>query len=623
MGVTTIFDFSTPSNYALTNIGVSGAIASLLRNQVSAPISVTSNFGTTSDYTYDNTKIQIAANQANLLDIGPTGGCTFFGSFASSVNADFSSGVGTGTLVGGATITGGYLNVNGAGKAATWASAGNVTPLVQTGCVRFIYNPKYNNHPGANQFLYISNVSGGTVNCVQIVHLGSGNVSAIAYDNAGTAILTCTFLWNAVSGTDFEWEFDFDLTGGHAYLFLNGALVASAVGTGTRSGSANAFGVGTNQGGGTGTTQFAMKNLAVFPTMQHTSGFASPVANPVQHIYNTASPTIGFTTQAVSDVFLNKVTNVTATIVASGGDSITFTASVNGGSTFIWWNGVAWATSSGVAQSNSLATFVANLATLPLVTTFELQAFLTSGAGTTTPVLSNVVVTYNDFIYVSGTIQSNSGFTAEEVVTFAAVLSQSGADTVTFGLVVNGQLMYWTGSAWANSNGTFAQTNAFAVINTNAPTLLTVNSTVKVFALLVSGSGTTTPSLTSMTVQYNFGELEPTAPPTCIVTGFIRDIQGNPVVAATVAFFLVNSQANAYCEGSSHVLLQSTVSTVTDANGYFEQPVLVSSFEGSNTSIQVTITKGAQKQTVGPTGQPLTLIVPNQQSVDITTLLTA
>lgn len=622
MGVTTIFDFSTPSNYTFSNVGVSALAAKLLRNQVSAPLTKTSNFGTTSDYTYDNTKIQIAANQANLLDGGPTGGCTFFASMAVSANADFSGASGTATLIGGAAISGGYLNINGNGKAATYVGGANDT-AIQTGCARFTIQPQYSGTPGDSQIFYGSDVSGTSQDLVQVLHKVDGNLSASVRDSSGSVISTILVPWNPTSGTVYEIEYNFDITVGHQYLFVNGVLIGSDTSTGSRNGSTSIIAVGLDFLNIAHNSQFLIKNLALFPSIQHTTGFTSPVALPTLHTYATTSPSIKFNGQSISDAELNAITNITASITASGSDTVTWSVSVNGAGSFLWWTGAVWATSSGVAQSNPLATIVANLATLPLATQFELQAFITSAIGTTTPTLANVVVTYNDLLYGTGTIQSNSGFTAQQIATFIASLSISGGDTVTFALSVNGVLMYWNGSAWTTSDGSFAKTNTAAIVNTNAPTLLTVNSTVKVFALLVSASGGTTPSLTSMTVSYNFGEIEPASPPTCIVTGFIRDILGNPVSGVSILFQLLNKNTNGYMEGSGHVLWQSQVTATTDANGYFEQAVLVSNFEGVNTMVQVSITQGQISQTVDGNKNKLVLIVPNQQSVDITTLLAA
>ena len=65
---------------------------------------------------------------------------------------------------------------------------------------------------------------------------------------------------------------------------------------------------------------------------------------------------------------------------------------------------------------------------------------------------------------------------------------------------VDGQDRYFTAGAWANSDGTYAQSNTAAEINTNATALISTSSTLKIDALLNTTDDQVTPTLVSVTL---------------------------------------------------------------------------------------------------------------------------
>lgn len=610
---TTLFDFSNPSNYTLSNISIASAIASIAAN---TPLTKTSNFGTPADYTYNASLIQVASNQATLSDQGPSNGCTFFASMASTANADFSSGSPTATLAGAATVAGGFLKLVGAGATAKWPGALN-QPIVQSGTLRFIVQPQYSGAPATHQILHTSNVAGAVTNLIQIYHAAGTGVLHLIVNSTVSTIFDASAAWSPVSGTSYEIEADIDVTGGTSRLFINGVLLITGSGTGTRSSSGNQIAFGIDSNNATYTTNFWIKNFAMFPAVQHTAGYTAPSAVPTQQSYSTASPTITLAPgQAISDADLSAITDIDVTASTPSGSSISYVVSLDGGSTNQYWNGSAWATSSGVGQSNPIATLVAHLATLSLGTTFQLVAFLTS-TGATTPALSEVIVTYTGRVYDSGTILSNSGFTAQELTNFVADLSETGSDTVKFAFKVNSTLKYWSGSAWVTSNGSAAQANTAATILANLTSLLSVNSTVYIYAILTSAAGDTTPTLTTIAITYDFGAIEGPVPATCIVFGFLYDIEGLPVQDAIVKFEIFSSEIGGFLNTDDHLIEPSKVTITTDANGYFEHPILQSPQVLETTLVtQVTITKAGHKK-MGP----LAIIVPDAFSYDLTGLI--
>lgn len=85
---------------------------------------------------------------------------------------------------------------------------------------------------------------------------------------------------------------------------------------------------------------------------------------------------------------------------------------------------------------------------------------------------------------------------------FAAVSTETGNDLLKYIIKVDSQDKYWDGAAWANSDGTYAQSSTEAQINTNALSLgVTASQEVLIVVFFHSGSGYTTPTLTSLTVS--------------------------------------------------------------------------------------------------------------------------
>lgn len=352
-------------------------------------------------------------------------------------------------------------------------------------------------------------------------------------------------------------------------------------------------------------------------------------ANYTGQLYDQTNPTIDLTVQAINDTLpLNSIDSVADTEVVSGSDAIQYAVSTDQGVSFQYWNGSAWAASTNYATSNPLATLNAHLATLNLVSQkFLVRIYIHSANGTTTPTVDNVIVSYRELLYRTdgGSITSNSGFTAQTITAFISSFTATGLDSVKFAFIVNSTRMYWTGSAWASSDGTIAQTNTLATIQANMGTLLAVNSTVKVYMLLISGDGTTTPSATSMTATYNFGDIEGAGPATCDVFGFLRDMNGNTVSGAVITFTLVPLIKNGYVEATSHVIIPGACTATTDSNGYFEKTLVRSSaYEGTNFEYHVSIVKGTVTESAADANKtPLKIVVPDAASADLTALLTA
>jgi len=115
---------------------------------------------------------------------------------------------------------------------------------------------------------------------------------------------------------------------------------------------------------------------------------------------------------------------------------------------------------------------------------------------------------------------------------FTDSFTGSGGDTVQYQLLVNGTC-YWYDTvalAWSvATQGSYAQSNTTAQINSNASTLvsslaLSGNIYISVVAMLHSNNGSTTPTLTSVTLSYTFTNASVAAISTNTISLYLKDI---------------------------------------------------------------------------------------------------
>lgn len=620
MSITTIFDFIDPTNYTLSNIVFSDGVASL--SLVPNPSQTFSQpFSSGVGFTYNSSKTNISAGVLSQINLSPPNSTFFAGYNNSTIDANWGSGSVVSTN-NGASLGANQLDLLGgvSTKYVDYSAVGNAQSP-QTGCVRVIYIPNYSGTPSTFQLMFRACEGiGSENNLLAFFHNIDGSLAIRLFDASGASIISADFgVFNPTAGTRYEIELNLDITTGATRLFVDGLQSGSTFNeTGTRSSNISLIRIGEDATliGSGAYANFSITDIVVFSTVQHTSSYSAPSAVPSNTLYS--GDTIVF--PAFSYSGLGALIGFSG--FSSGGDVGSPRYILNGH----YWNGSMWISSNGTyAQSNDQSTVSANIGTFPNNNTLTIRVVTLAG-NVFMSITGPIVVTYSGQIYPSagGTILTNPGLNVENIISFSDSNTQSGSDKVTFALQVNGVLKYWNGTAWVVSNGTFSQTNSSAVTSANAGSLLTVNSVVKIYVLLISGDGSTTPSIDSMTLVYNFGAPSPSSPATTLVYGFLSDITASPVVGAQIIFSLVNIIPNAYMEGADHILISSSVIAVTDSNGYFEQPIIATTqFEGVNTFIQVVIKKGSVTESVGADGNPLYIKIPIQANIDITTLLSA
>lgn len=350
------------------------------------------------------------------------GSATFFVDYNTSINGKWGLGTLTGTAFNGAAIDGnGFLDLTGgsAAKYVTYPAASN-GELVQTGCIRFTIKPNYSGAPSAIQLIAGVEKTSGNVNRIFIGHHSGGYIYAYIYDSTGTAIINGTNLgaWSPTSGTEYEFEYNFDVTNGATRLFIDGTqLGATQTDTGTRSTDIDNIRIGSLFGLN---TDFSINEVALFNKVQHITNFS----------YNTTvltnPPEIELTNDAIvltGGQTFNSMTNFLDTSNISGSDRLGYVVSTDGGTIWQYHNGSSWTTSNEYLESNTQAEIAANIATLTFTDRIMFKVYIYSNTGSTTPDVDDIVLTY----YVDSAESSYDLYLPSTVGINGQVLSSDGA----------------------------------------------------------------------------------------------------------------------------------------------------------------------------------------------------
>ncbi len=127
----------------------------------------------------------------------------------------------------------------------------------------------------------------------------------------------------------------------------------------------------------------------------------------------------------------------------------------------------------------------------------------------------------------SGYLEFLEPYEMDSLTSVAETVTEPASCDVAYQLRIDGTLYYWSGAAWVESDGTFAQANTVGTINAQKATLPLAAAGSKVFIRAVlSGTTTATPELSAFTTVYNRDAVEPTTLISCIVHISLKDLLG-------------------------------------------------------------------------------------------------
>lgn len=616
----------------------------------------------------------------------------FYASYSEDINGDWGDGVLTGVATGGATVSGNKLDLNYSDTRFVEHTAASNADNQQKGCIRFLVTPNYSGTPAATMTFFTTNESAASNNNELVIfhQAGTGELRFNQRNAIGVSEVSFGAVWNPTSGTTYEIEVNYNFTTNKTRMFVGGNLHSSDLATsGTRSSAIGHFVIGTNWQEST-VSNFGIEDILVFDHPQHIANYtpdwsnvrpyeydsdvitlpemeytgagalvsfdsitttesnaprytlqigrsgnylywdggawsisdntysqANPLATFVANIatlpisgeiygqfrvymqgsigtqqsidnlslsltaqiYPTSNPTIDIDaaiTATASGQGVTSWNNFTASVTEGGSDTVTFILSDDNGTSWKYWSGSAWVVSSGFAQSNSASTVDANIGSFPITTNgLKVKIYLHSNNGITTPVIDNLVISYADYIYsvTNPNIFATTALDTEGLTDFAATVTETGSDTITFTVEFDSTEYYWDGAAWSTSTG-FAQSNTAAEINTNAASLdLTAGGSMRIISYLHSNDGSTYPTISNITLNYDYYDIPATLPNVCLVTGYLSDVLNNPIVGATVS---VRPSRLFTIENTDTTIFRNWTDVTTDANGYFEASVFPS-----------------------------------------------
>lgn len=587
MSVVTTFPFTTPGNYTGVNAEISGG-AGILSFVDLAAQSFSQTFDSDAGFTYDSAKTAFVGGLMRQVDTRPAN-ATFHAAFSTSKDGNWGDGATlTGTLVNGAAIAGGFLDLRGG--AATdkyWEIDDNSdnAELIQQGTIRVIFKPNYSGNPSDTQWIFYANTGASTDNALELDHTTSGDITLRFRDSSGGIIQGFTSLgnFNPTAGQEYEFELNFDIptTGeggnGEIRVFVDGVQLGSTITppAGDRTACDN-FRIGTNNTVAGQNADFEAKDLIIFDTVQHTSDY-TPGATIPATIYQTDEVSIpDFSYSGLGTV--QSIQSISATEVGS----ITYT--IEG----MYWNGSTWTASDGTrAQSNTLSIINANIAALDVSGQSAISMQVFWDATNTQNSIDNLQITYTGQQYATeGSLLTNNTFVAREITDFQAEESKPANTAITYIININAVDFYYNGSSWVESNGTSAQSNDLATLQANLDSLLGSNSTMKIKVVL-TGDQTVTPEIDSITVTYDFGALEPAAPEQSQVYMFFKTPENLPIQGVQVDIE-PNRDISEYVEAADRIIGRVATRT-SDANGFVSFNLIKSKeFEPSDFQYKLT-----------------------------------
>jgi hypothetical protein len=235
-----------------------------------------------------------------------------------------------------------------------------------------------------------------------------------------------------------------------------------------------------------------------------------------------------------------------------------------------YWGGSSWDTSDGsYDQASPKATVNTNIASLDVAGETNLSVSVVFPAGSTQNNIDDLSFAFTGQDYEQeGTATDTPGTYMRELESFAATINEPSAnEMVGFIMRVDGVDMYYSGG-WTTSDGTLAQSNDAADINTNAAALLAGNasSLVQVKAVLDSSDGNDTPTVDEVTFTYQFGAVQEADPDQTSVYGYLEYADGTPIVNASVTFSA--AKTTPYVRVGDRTVVGS-VTVTSESDGFF------------------------------------------------------
>jgi hypothetical protein len=564
MAIELNYPFTAPSNYTFDSdkIEISSGLVKLKLQQ--DDVDFTEDFADDTDFTYDSDLVEFSGGQVQQKDTRPANS-TFYASYTNNVNGNWGNGVLIGSPIGGASVSGGKLDLAHSDVRYVDYDADGNADSQQTGCIRFKLTTNYSGNPGSIQsFVIISKTDGDATNAIKIFQ-SSTLLFVTINNNVGGTIVSNAETWNPVIDTEYEIELNWDITTGETRLFVDGVQLGSTLtNTGIRSSDIGLLRAGADTGG-SNSSNFFINDLIVFDTVQHTSNYTPDWSNIYETIYVESSvilPEMEHAGAGTIKLFNSFLTTET--------ESPRYTLQIGRSGDYLYWTGSAWVVSDGTySQANDAATFNTNCGSLDVdgenYGQFKIIFPGTNTQNSVDELTANINVDIG-YLTTNPTIEMITGFRTDGLEGFTETSTKTGNDEIKYIIKKGSTWYYHNGSSWTVSNETYNQSNTAVEIETNKTSLLDDSTQCYIKAFLHSDDGSTSPELDNIKVEYSFGGEIPDTIDTCIVWGYLKDNQGNPD-QSTITVFL-NKDRVLYKTNTT--IVSERITVTPDDVGYWE-----------------------------------------------------
>lgn len=563
MSLTKIYDFIDPDDFTNTSKIANGSL--VLQDDPGNDFE--EDFADDTDFTYDSDYSEFSSGQVQQKDQRQTG-ATFGVSYTANINGSWGDGVLTGTATGGASVSGGKLDLTGGGVKYVDYDADANADSQQVGCVRLKYTPNYNGSPPTDYPVFsILKADGDTNNIIMFRHETSGIWKIYIEDYIGALIMSASLpSWSATLGVEVELELNWDLTTGATRLFIDGTQWGTTqTDTGTRDSNITVLRIGSNYSGVQNMNAY-IDDILIFPTVQHTSNYTSGYT-VVDYVY------------AETEVLLPEMeytgvgTLVAVTdFVTSFGGSPRITLEIGRSGDELYWDGAQWAVSNETYdQATDPATFAANVASLPVTGEIygQFKIYFTNSNNQSS--FDNLLITLTAQIYPIDDpyIISNVSIGIDNIDSITEAVTKTGSDDISRVCIIAGSPYYYDGASWVTSDYSYAQSNSASEIIAAIDALDDIIGNGATFAMAYifhSNDGSTTPSITTDIIVYDFFGGVESAPNECIIYGTMRDEDGDAVENGVVTI----SSSNTKALYNNNILTLDQKTVLTRSNGYWE-----------------------------------------------------
>lgn len=555
MSFTATYPYDDAGNYALSDaakIEISGSYAQL---KLLDNTGQTFNQPFTSDsgFTYDNTKAQFIGGKVEQTDQTPANSVLGI-TYTTDENISWGQQAGTGTLLNGASVSGGFLDVTGGATESAYYSGLSLPS--NAGAVKLIFKPGFSGAPGVDGYVFAST----GISQFYVLISGAGNIRFIVKNDAGTqAIDTASGVVAWVNGQEYEILVNWNVSGNIGNIYIDGTRVANETSfTGSRTSVNTGLNIGAYEGS-VGGVNGSIKDVVIYNTVQesdasYTPGYTLPETQYVSS--KVECPQFSYSGGGAVQAFTNFVTTETGVPTYILND--------------LYWDGAAWSSSNGTrAQSSPVANVTANIASLPASDTLDIDIWFSDS--NTQEDLDDLTVTYTGQIYPTDDpyVEPNATIYCDKIDGITEIATKTGNDEVKYVVKADSKFYWISGGVITETVGNlYSESNTVLEWDAIWPVWDPDNAVnIKYRAFLHSDNGTTAPLLDENTISYDYRGTAPDELSKCIVFGYSKKPDGTVNTEKIKAYLNVGMT-----QYKTNTTINNSIATVApnSDDGYWE-----------------------------------------------------